>query len=73
LNVGPTEDSVLTINGGSSSIKFALYQIGSPMQRSLTGIVDRIGLSRTTLTYSDTSRDQQESRRIGIADHTSAA
>jgi len=71
--VGPTEDSVLTINGGSSSIKFALYQIGSPMQRSLTGIVDRIGLSRTTLTYSDTSRDQQESRRIGIADHTSAA
>ena len=64
---------MLTINGGSSSIKFALYQIGSPMQRSLTGIVDRIGLSGTTLTYSDTSRDQQESRRIDIADHTSAA
>jgi len=71
--VGPTEDSVLTINGGSSSIKFALYQIGSPMQRSLTGIIDRIGSSGTTLTYSDTSRDQQESRKIDIADQTSTA
>jgi len=64
---------VLTINGGSSSIKFALYQIGSPMQRSLTGIIDRIGSSGTTLTYSDTSRDQQESRKIDIADQTSTA
>lgn len=64
---------MLTINGGSSSIKFALYQIGSPMQRSLTGIIDRIGSSGTTLTYSDTSRDQQESRKIDIADQTSTA
>lgn len=68
MNVSPAGDSVLTINGGSSSIKFALYQTGSPMQRSLTGIVDRIGSSGTTLTYSDTSRDRQESLDIDVAD-----
>lgn len=73
LNLSPTQETVLTINGGSSSIKFALYQAGSPMQRSLTGIVDRIGSSGTTLTYSDTSRDRQESLDIDVADHSSAA
>ena len=68
--MSPAENSVLTINGGSSSIKFALYQTGSSMQRSLTGIVDRIGSSGTTLTYSDTARDRQESLDIDVADHT---
>ncbi|WP_269083879.1 hypothetical protein [Thiobacillus denitrificans] len=64
-----TADSVLTINGGSSSIKFALYQTGPPMQRSLTGIVDHIGSSGTHLTYSDASRDPQESHNIDAAGH----
>ena len=29
------------MNGGSSSIKFALYQMGDPPQRGLHGKVDR--------------------------------
>jgi acetate kinase len=41
---------ILTINGGSSSIKFALYQVGEPLKRGLCGKVDRIGLSGTNLT-----------------------
>jgi acetate kinase len=41
------DSRILTINGGSSSIKFALYQIGEPLQRGLHGKVDRIGRSRT--------------------------
>ncbi len=28
---------ILTINGGSSSIKFALYRMGDPPQRGLHG------------------------------------
>ena len=36
--------SVLALNGGSSSIKFALYQTGDPPTRGLHGKVDRIGL-----------------------------
>ena len=44
---------VLTINGGSSSIKFALYQTGDLQKRRLYGKVDRIGLSGTNLTFHD--------------------
>ena len=40
--------SVLAINGGSSSIRFALYEEGEPLRRRLDGKVDRIGLSSTS-------------------------
>ena len=43
--------SILTVNGGSSSIKFALYEAGNPLKRGLYGKVDRIGLSGTDLTF----------------------
>lgn len=46
-----TPFSVLAINGGSSSIKFALYQAGTPLKRVLSGNVDRIGLGGTTLSW----------------------
>jgi acetate kinase len=65
--------SVLTINGGSSSIKFALYQAGDPLQRGLYGKVDRIGLSGTNLTFKDPARNQPESRSLAASDHKSAA
>lgn len=65
--------SLLTINGGSSSIKFALYQTGEQMQRGLAGKIDRIGLSGTDMTYSDASRGQQGSLGIEADDHSSAA
>ena len=40
---------VLTINGGSSSIKFALFDQVEPPKRSLTGAVERIGLADTVI------------------------
>jgi acetate kinase len=64
---------VLTINGGSSSIKFALYQVGEPLKRRLYGKVDRIGLSGTNLTFNHPTRKRQESQSIAASDHTSAA
>jgi len=39
-----TMQSALTINGGSSSIKFALYHVEEPLKRGLYGKIDRIGL-----------------------------
>ena len=39
--------------GGSSSIRFALYETGEPLRRRLDGKVDRIGLSGTNLTFND--------------------
>ncbi len=64
--------SVLTINGGSSSIKFALYQKGEPLKRSLYGKIDRIGLSGTNLTFHDAAGKPQASRSLAAADHKSA-
>jgi acetate kinase len=65
--------SVLTINGGSSSIKFALYRTDEPMKRLMYGKVDRIGLPGTNLTFHDLNQNQQESRVIDAPDHRSAA
>ena len=64
--------SVLTINGGSSSIKFALYQRSNPPRRGLHGKIERIGLGGTRLTVSDPVQPQ-ESRVIGDLDQRSAA
>ena len=64
---------ILTINGGSSSIKFALFQAGEPLARKLHGKVDRIGLPDTNLTYSDPTTNQPVSRNLAAANHKSAA
>jgi acetate kinase len=64
--------SVLTINGGSSSIKFALYQIVEPLKRRLYGKIDRIGLSGTNLTFHDADGKPQPSRNLDASDYKSA-
>ena len=69
----PSNSSILTINGGSSSIKFALYQIDGPLKRWLYGKVDRIGLAGTNLTFNDLTQNQQGSLAIQASDHRSAA
>ena len=65
--------SVLTVNSGSSSIKFALYQVGKPLKRILYGKIDRIGLSGTHLKCNDPIKNQQDSQNIAASDHRSAA
>jgi len=40
---------ILTINGGSSSIKFALFEAGNSLRRILEGGMERIGLPEATL------------------------
>ena len=40
----PANPHVLTINGGSSSIKFALFEAGDALRRILEGGIERIGL-----------------------------
>ncbi len=62
---------VLTINGGSSSVKFALYQIGARWQRVLSGKIDRIGLHGANLSFTDSHL--QNSFSIEAANHSLAA
>jgi len=69
----PDQARVLTINGGSSSIKFVLYQTGEPLERKLYGKVDRIGLSGTNLSFHDQAGKPQNTRGIAASDHKSAA
>ncbi len=52
-------DRILTLNGGSSSIKFAVFAPGEPPTRELHGQVSRIGQPGTLLTVSDVSGDRE--------------
>jgi acetate kinase len=70
--VKPPETSVLTINGGSSSIKFALYEMGKTLKRGLYGKVDRIGLSGTNLTFHDADGKPHAGLNLTATDHKSA-
>jgi acetate kinase len=69
----PDGARILTVNGGSSSIKFALYQMGDPPKRGLHGKVDRIGLPGTNFAFNDPDRNQRDDRGIGDFDHRPAA
>src|SRR5450830_1807844 len=64
---------VLTINGGSSSIRFAVYEAGDTPRRRLDGKIDRIGLSGTNLIVNDLAGTPQVSRRLVAADHRTAS
>ena len=63
---------ILTINGGSSSIKFALYAGVHPLKRGLYGNVDRIGLSGTNLAFHAVNGQPHASRPLAAANHQSA-
>ena len=71
--MSPVEPRILTINGGSSSIRFALYGVADTLERLLHGKVDRIGLSDTKLTFSDATGNRHDSFRIAAPDYRSAA
>ncbi len=64
---------VLTINGGSSSIKFALYQAGAALERRLSGSMDRLGLTGATLTFEEPSANPPIRGSVAVPDHPSAA
>lgn len=40
---------ILTINGGSSSIKFSLYKMNEPLQKMLFGEIENIGTAKAKL------------------------
>ena len=66
--------SVLTINGGSSSIRFAFYDADDAAAPMLAGMIDRIGSANPTLTVDD-ARPASAGRTntsVDAADHASA-
>ncbi len=68
----PGLPGILTINGGSSSIKFALFEAGNSLRRILEGGVERIGLPEATLWVKGMKQSDNLSRPIVAQDHTAA-
>ena len=64
--------SILTINGGSSSIKFALFETGAPLRRILEGRVERIGFPDANLRVKGLKPADNFSRTVAAPDHTAA-
>ena len=64
---------VLTINGGSSSIRIAVYEAGETLRRQLDAKIDRIGLSGTTMVVNGPAGTLPVTRRLVAADHRTAA
>ena len=63
---------ILTINGGSSSIKFALFHATKKLDRVLSGKVDRIGLSDCALNFHDVLAGESASLPIALSHSDSA-
>jgi acetate kinase len=72
LKAPRSSDFLLTINGGSSSIRFAVFGVGESPRRLLDGKVDRIGLSGTNLTFKNNTEEPQNIRTIEASDRHSA-
>jgi len=63
--------SILTINGGSSTLKFAFFRAGDPPVRELSGLIDRIGSSCDTVMSIQTSAGDRDRRIVAAPDHAS--
>jgi acetate kinase len=68
----PDHACILTINGGSSSIKFALFESRDPLQQILHGEIDRIGLPQATLRVDGLLPAGHVLRQVAAPDHAAA-
>src|SRR5690348_16900127 len=57
---GTDRSYILTINGGSSSLKFALFASSDGLERILSGRVERIGMPGARLIWAEANRAQDQ-------------
>lgn len=63
---------ILTISGGSSSIKFALFESGDPLRRMLSARIEGIGLSEGRFAVESPNAGDSYSRPVNAPDHAAA-
>src|SRR5579871_6843018 len=63
---------VLAVNGGSSSIKFALFEADKTMRQILAGRIEGVGLSQGGLVIKGLKKTDNFSRPVVVPDHTTA-
>jgi acetate kinase len=68
----PANPHILTMNGGSSSIKFALFEVGESLRRILEGGIERIGLPDATFRVKGLTKTDSFLRSVTTPDHTAA-
>jgi len=70
--MNPTKTFILTINGGSSSIKFSLYEAGDPLLSIVKGEIERIGLPGSIMRINCLNPAESISRSLMASDHKAA-
>lgn len=68
----PAQPRVLTLNGGSSSIKFALFEVGESLARILSGELASIGLPGAALHVKELAPAHGSTRSVVAPDHGAA-
>ena len=68
----PANPRILTINGGSSRIKFSLFEAHDSLRRILEGGIERIGLPEAILRTKGANKAGNVSRSGTTPDHTMA-
>jgi len=68
----PGKNCILTINGGSSSIKFALYEIDSRLNVLLSGEMENIGQKNAALHFKNPGHHPQHKITFKSEDYESA-
>lgn len=64
--------AVLIVNAGSSSVKWALFQVAASPVRSAGGRIERIGLPDGMVTFADGATGHDQRRVAQIQDHAAA-
>ncbi|MGA8278056.1 MAG: acetate/propionate family kinase [Rhodanobacteraceae bacterium] len=70
--MSPVCPHILAINGGSSSIKFALFEAADTLRRILSGGIKQIGLSHPSFRVESSMPAECLSHAITAPDHTAA-
>lgn len=66
------ESRILAVNGGSSSIKFAIFNAHGKLDRTLSGSVNRIGQSEPTFQFHDLNQGQRNLEVVPVANFQAA-
>lgn len=67
------KNNLLVINGGSSSVKFAMYQTDGVLVPIFSGSIENIGAANATFSFINTITKEEESTVIKINDFEDAA
>jgi acetate kinase len=74
LSAKKSPKNILAINGGSSSIKFAVFGIEKDIKQTIKGKIDRIGLDGNgDFSFFESDSSEQKNKKIKVESYSAAA